>query len=87
MRVYIFRRMVLKDWMTVKQAAKALRRSNKWVYCLIADKRLVAEKLGREFLVSRESVKAFEHQPRGPVPAKRSKDASRKKAQPRIGRK
>lgn len=59
---------MVDEWLTVRQAAKALGRRVNWLYHLIdkEDPRLVVEKReGWPFRVSAKSVAGFEHRPPG----------------------
>lgn len=50
----------LEDFVTTKEAAELLGVGRQRIYDLIHDERLEAIKIGRDWLVSRESIENFE---------------------------
>ena len=56
------------DELTTKQAAEKLGVSMRWVQALIADKRLPARKIGRDYLIDEKDLKLVEGMKPGPKP-------------------
>jgi len=57
---------VFGDWMTVREAAKALTISTRRVHQYIETGRLEAQKIGRDVFVRKPSVDALKRNRRGP---------------------
>lgn len=75
------------EYLTVKEAAKKLKRRKEWIYYLLQqnDPRLVFIRPGTEYLISADSVAAFKHRPRGnPTWQTAAQDRQRRSARARV---